>query len=78
MSTSPTNGDAHRDRTQPAEAPAPGGLADIIAETEVLRDLLHDAFSRTSRLLTALKLQRRQTKAVQQAMASLKQLQLDR
>ncbi len=76
--TPSTNG-SHRDRTPPAEAPpAPGGLADVIAETEALRDLLHDAFSRSSRLLAALKLQRRQTKAVAMAMASLRQLQLDR
>jgi hypothetical protein len=74
---SSTNG-SHRDRTPTTEPPAPGGLADVIAETEALRDLLHDAFSRTSRLLAALKLQRRQSKAVAQAMASLKQLQLDR
>lgn len=61
-----------------ADVPAPGGRPDTIADTEALRDLLHDAFSRTSRLLAALKLQRRLTKAVQQAMASLKHIQFDR
>ncbi len=61
-----------------ADVPAPRGLPDTIADTEALRDLLHDAFSRTARLLAALKPQRKQTKAVQQAMASLKQLQFDR
>jgi hypothetical protein len=75
VSTTQSNGDH---RTRPIEAPAPGILGDVLAEAEALRDVLHDAFSRTSRLVAALKLQRRQTKAVAQAMASLKQLQLDR
>jgi hypothetical protein len=75
VSTTQSNGD-HPDRTRPIEAP--GSLGDVLAEAEALRDVLHDAFSRTSRLVAVLKLQRRQTKAVAQAMASLKQLQLDR
>jgi hypothetical protein len=50
---------------------------DLIAEAERLRDQLHDALARLSRLLAALKLHRRQAKAVQQAMQSLKQLQFD-
>jgi hypothetical protein len=50
---------------------------DLVAEAERLRDHLHDALARLSRLLAALKLHRRQAKAVQQAMQSLKQLQLD-
>src|SRR5262249_4029694 len=54
------------------------GLADAIAEAEALRALLHDASARTARLLAALKHQRRQSRAVQQAMASLRQLRLDR
>jgi hypothetical protein len=78
MSTSSSNGDGHPDRARAAEAAPAGGLGELIAETEALRDLLHDAFSRTTRLLTALKLQSRQSKVVQQAMASLKKLQLDR
>jgi hypothetical protein len=54
------------------------GIAEVIAETEALRGLLHDASVRTARLLAALKHQRRRSRAVQQAMQSLKQLQLDR
>jgi hypothetical protein len=50
---------------------------DPVAEAERLRDQLHDALARMSRLLAALKHHRRQAKAVAQAMASLKQLQLD-
>ena len=53
------------------------GIVQVIAETETLRDLLHDASARTARLLAALKHQRRRSRAVQQAMQSLKDLQLD-
>jgi hypothetical protein len=53
-------------------------IAEVIAETETLRGLLHDASSRADRLLAALKHQRRRSRAVQQAMKSLKDLQLDR
>jgi hypothetical protein len=75
MPTSSANGDAanganHRDRNPPAEAPPPGGLADVILEAEALRDALHGALTRTARLLSALK--------IQQAVASLNQLRLDR
>ena len=48
-----------------------------IAETEELRTVVLDASSRLSRLLTGLKLHRRQSRAVQAAMQSLKQLKLD-
>jgi hypothetical protein len=53
-------------------------IAEVIAEAEMLRGLLHDASSRVDRLLAALKHQRRRSRAVQQAMKSLKDLQLDR
>jgi hypothetical protein len=43
-----------------------------------LRGLLQEAASRSARLVAALKQQRRQTRAVQQAVASQRQLQLDR
>src|SRR5262249_17217850 len=52
-------------------------IVQVIAETETLGDLLHDASARTARLLAALKHQRRRSRAVQQAMQSLKDLQLD-
>ena len=54
------------------------GIAQVIEETETLRSLLHDASARIARLLAALKHQRRRSRAVQQAMQSLKELQLDR
>jgi hypothetical protein len=57
--------------------PEQWGIAEVIAETETLRTVLQDASARTMRLLTALKHKRRQSRAVQAAMASLKQLQLE-
>jgi hypothetical protein len=53
-----------------------GGLAELIAEAEALRQLLADASARSTRLLVALKQQRRQARVVKAAMDSLRQLQL--
>jgi hypothetical protein len=58
--------------------PQRGGLAEVIAHMEALRGLLHDALVHTAQLLTALKHQQRRSQAVQQAVRSLKDLQLDR
>jgi hypothetical protein len=52
-------------------------LADVLAEAEALRALLSEASGGSARLLAALKQQRRQTRAVQQAVQSLRQLGLD-
>ena len=57
-------------------APERWGLAEVIAEAEALRGLLQDAAARSARLLTALKQQGRQSRAVRQAIASLRELQL--
>jgi hypothetical protein len=64
-------------KADPPASPA-GGFADVLAETEALRDLLHDACGRVGRLLAALKQQRRQARAVEAAVSSLRQLQLGR
>ena len=76
MPSPPTNG-------HPPETPRPHSphlekwdLEDVIAETEALRSVLQDVNVRTAHLLAALKLQRRQSRVVRAAMASLKQLQL--
>jgi hypothetical protein len=53
------------------------GISEVIAEAEALRGLLHDASARTARLLAALKHQRRKSRAVHQAVQSLRDLQLD-
>jgi hypothetical protein len=57
--------------------PERGGINDLINEGEELRTLLNDATIRLGRLLAALKQHRRQARAVQAAVASLKQMQLD-
>ena len=59
-------------------ATPPGSNLDPIAEAEALRGLLHEAASRSARLVAALKQQRRHFRAVQQVAQSLRQLQLDR
>ena len=53
------------------------GIVELIAEAEELRTVLSDASMRVARLLSALKQHRRQSRAVQAAMQSLKQLQLN-
>ena len=68
------NGAENNDRS---ETPV-NGLVDLIAEAEAIRDVLHQATGRTARLVAALKQQRRQSRAVEQAMNSLRQLQLGR
>jgi hypothetical protein len=53
-----------------------GDFKDVIAEAETLRTVMHDANARTTRLLAALKPQRRQSRAVRAAMQSLQHLRL--
>jgi len=53
------------------------GIAELIAEAEELRTLLQDASTRLARLLAGLKQQRRQSRAVEAAVQSLRQLKLD-
>ena len=52
------------------------GIAEMINEAEELRNVLQDASNRLSRLLAGLKHNRRQSRAVQAAMHSLRQLKL--
>jgi hypothetical protein len=70
------NGHVPEDRTSSAASDRNGGINDLIAEVESLRNLLGDAATRAHRLLAALKQHRRQAKAVQAAVTSLRQLQL--
>jgi hypothetical protein len=63
---------AHGDRNG---QPSPPGEADALAEAEALRLQLQEALARTSRLIAALRQQRRQGRAVQAAVASLRKLQ---
>ena len=51
--------------------PARYGIDDLLEDAEQLRGLLQDASARVTRMLGALKHQRRQSKALRSAMASL-------
>ena len=53
----------------------PGEPLDPISEAEELRVALQTALTRTSRLIAALKQQRRQSRVVETALASLRRLQ---
>ena len=78
MPVPPNNGRSPEPQRPPDSPNGGGGLNDLIAEAELLRTILGDASARTARLVAALKQQRRQSRAVQQAMQSLRQLQIDR
>jgi hypothetical protein len=56
----------------------PAGIDALLAEAEQLRLLLNDASARLGRLLSALKQHRRQARAVQAAVSSLRQMNLDK
>ena len=69
-----TNGTSETDA---ARQEGGGTIAELIAEAEALRTVMLDASARLSHLLSGLKQHRRQSRAVQAAMHSLKQLKLD-
>ena len=84
----PTN-DNHSKETLPVPNPTHNGrhpgngdpdptitqaTLDPLSEAEAIRGLLSEAQSRLSRLIAALKLHKKQTRAVQAAVASLRQL----
>jgi hypothetical protein len=65
----------HRPINDHRTATTPGSeVIDPLLEAEALRTLFQDAATRTSRLITALRHQRRQSRAVRSAMASLRRL----
>ena len=68
---------AHHTADTSAHSQRSPSIVDLIAEAEELRTVVLDASSRLSRLLVGLKQHRRQSRAVQAAMQSLKQLKLD-
>jgi hypothetical protein len=78
MPTPPSNGRAPDPGRPPQPPERAGSLAQLIAEAEAVRALLGDALARSGRLLASLKQHRKQTRAVQAAVASLRQLQFDR
>ena len=78
MSAPPSNGQAaHHASETTANSQRSLSIVDLIAEAEELRTVVLDASARLSRLLAGLKQHRRQSRAVQAAMQSLKQFKLD-
>jgi hypothetical protein len=73
MPPPPGNGHSSDDRTPPESN---SGFGDLFAEAEALRNLLSDASARAARLVAALKQQRRQAKAVRDAVVSPRQFDL--
>ena len=59
-----------------ARPPEPAEALDPVAEAEALKAALQEALNRSARLIASLRQFRKQHRAVQSAMASLKQLQL--
>jgi hypothetical protein len=51
------------------------GLATLLAEAQGLKDVLHDAFGRATRLLAAVRRQKRQSKLLRGTLSALQQLQ---
>ncbi len=51
------------------------GLGGLIAEAQALKEVLHDSYRRSARLVAALKKQRRQSKLMASTLHSLRQLQ---
>jgi hypothetical protein len=79
-STRPRPASNDRSHENQDGAPArdrPAGIDELIAETEELRATLGDAYSRVGRLLSALKQHRRQSRALRDVVASLRQIQLE-
>jgi hypothetical protein len=67
------NGHAPDDRVPPERN---AGIGELIAEAEALRNVLSEASARSARLVAALRQHRRQARAVQAAVVTLRQLDL--
>ena len=74
----PPSGNGHppEDRLPPVPPDRGAGINDLISEAENVRNMLADATARLARLVSALKQHRRQTKAITDAVASLRQVKL--
>src|SRR5262249_4206101 len=69
----PMNNGRQTNNGDPVPTPPPG-VTDPLEEAEAIRRLLAEGQSRLTRLIGALKLHKKQTRAVAQAVASLRQL----
>lgn len=72
--TAPPGNDRTDTRATRDGTPVGDGPPDLLAEAEALRGLLQDGVARAGRLVAALRVQRRQTRALHAALASLRRL----
>lgn len=73
-----TNGNGHAASPMPSEEQLTsnqGTASDLLAEALALKQMLHHAYAHSSRLVVAIKKQRRQSKLVASTLTALKQLQ---
>ncbi len=72
----PSNNGHSSDERSPVSSDRTGGIEELLSEAESLRQSLSEASARATRLVAALKLHRRQSRAVQAAMSTLQQLRI--
>ncbi len=75
MPSPSNNGHSSEDRS-PVSTDRTGGIEELLSEAESLRQSLSEAATRAARLVGALKLHRRQARAVHAAVSSLQQLRI--
>ena len=68
-------GDQQPDCSTTTRRPDRVGIATVLAEAEAIKELLHQAFSRTHQLVVSVKRYRRQAQAMRSALGSLRHLQ---
>jgi hypothetical protein len=69
------NGHSSEDRS-PVSSDRTGGIEELLSEAESLRQSLSEASARATRLVAALKQHRRQSRVVEAAVNSLRQLRI--
>jgi hypothetical protein len=77
MPDSITNGRREPLAADPTPDRSPAAIAELLSETEELRTVVLDASARLARLIAGLKQHRRQSRALQTAMQTLRQLNLE-
>ncbi len=72
----PSNNGHSSEERSPVSTERTGGIEELLSEAESLRQSLSDASARAARLVAALKQHRRQSRAVEAAVSTLRQLRI--
>ena len=72
----PSNNGHPSDERSPVSTDRTGGIEELLSEAESLRQSLSEASARATRLVAALKLHRRQSRVVEAAVSSLRDLRI--